>query len=101
MRLNVDQLPPSDRSDFMAAIRRVLLDIMQQVNLTTEGRKAAYHSAMTAAPTTGAYAVGDFVPNVNRGLEYGNPNGKYTVSGWVCSSDAPLTFLEVRCLSGN
>lgn len=101
MKLNIEQVPPVDRADFQAFLRDILRQIVQQVNLTTEGRIFAMHSATDAAPTAGSYTVGDFVPNSERGVELGSVSSKYTLQGWVCSNESPLTFLEVRCPTGN
>lgn len=35
----------------------------RQINLLTEGNGAAYHGALSAAPTTGTWARGDWVKN--------------------------------------
>lgn len=101
MRLHFEQLPPVDRGDFNATLRTLLQRVMQQLNQLSEGRLYACHTAASSAPTGGEYTVGDFVPNSGRGVELGSPGSKYTLQGWVCSSESPLTFLEVRCPTGN
>lgn len=34
-----------------------------QLNTLTEGRASAYHGSATAAPTTGAWVIGDWIKN--------------------------------------
>lgn len=101
MKLSIEQIPPVDRADFQAFLVSMLRQIIQQVNLVTEGRVFALHTAVSAAPTAGNFTVGDFVPNTGRGVELGAIGSKYTLQGWVCSAESPLTFLEVRCPTGN
>lgn len=74
--------------------------VEQQVNGLSEGRLSAKYNAMSSAPTTGNYAVGDFVPN-SAPSELGTAGNKYVIEGWVCSSAAPLTFWQKRFLTGN
>lgn len=79
---------------------RELREHAQQVNLLTEGRIAAVHSAQPAAPTTGEYTAGDFVRN-SAPAELGSPGSKYVVFGWMCTDDSPLTFVQCRFLTGS
>ena len=63
MRLNVSQRIPSqwDRDVMVDIIRK----LEQQLNGLSEGNAATYHGALTAAPTTGTWAKGDWVKNSN------------------------------------
>lgn len=70
-----------------------------QVNALSEGRLVANHNAATAAPTTGVYAVGDIVRN-SAPTELGAVSSKYVIYGWMCTV-APLTFVQMRFLTGN
>ena len=54
---------------------RLLRNICQQVNGLSEGQAYAHHNAATAAPTTGTWALGDFILNSAPAL------GEY--QGWV------------------
>lgn len=74
--------------------------VEQQVNALSEGRLSAKYNAMSSAPTTGDYAVGDFVPN-SAPSELGIIGSKYVIEGWVCSSVSPLAFWQKRFLTGN
>lgn len=74
--------------------------VENQVNALTEGRLSAIHNAMTSAPVSGDYAVGDFVKN-SAPSEIGLIGSKYVIDGWVCTSISPLTFVEKRFLTGN
>ena len=46
-----------------AIITELFRMIEAQVNQLTEGRASAYHGAMSAAPATGTWVVGDWVKN--------------------------------------
>lgn len=81
-------------------LQRELAEHAVLVNLLSNGRLAGTNNAMTAAPTAGGYAVGDFVRN-SAPAEAGSSGSKYVVLGWVCTADNPLTFLPCRVLTGN
>lgn len=76
------------------------LQVQNQINALTEGKLSAIHNGMTSAPTTGDYAVGDFVKN-SAPSELGSAGSKYVIDGWVCVSISPLTFVQKRFLTGN
>ena len=101
MRINTDpRLPQSD--DGRALKQRLFevhRDLAAQLNGISEGSLAANHGAQPAAPTTGIYAVGDVVLN-SAPAELGTDGSKYVVRGWMCST-APLTFVQMRFLTGN
>jgi hypothetical protein len=82
------------------AFKDILSDIQTQVNNLSEGHITATYNAQLVVPTTGQYAVGDFVPNKDI-VELGVPGVRYVLRGWVCSVSDPLTFLECRFLTGN
>lgn len=86
-------------------MERKLTDLFRatnvQVNQLTEGAVAAVHSAATAAPTAGSYAVGDFVRN-SAPSELGTVGSKYVVTGFLCTvGGTPGTFVQCRALTGN
>lgn len=82
-------------------LTRLLRDITKQVNAITEGNAYAHHGAMTAAPTTGTWAIGDVVKN-SAPAEAGAASSKYVITGWICTvSGTPGTWLEMRVLTGN
>jgi hypothetical protein len=84
--------------------RQVLNTILQAfallINGVAEGRIGANYNATTSAPTTGDYQVGDIVRNSNPS-ELGSASSKYVLFGWICTASSPLTFKELRCLTGN
>jgi hypothetical protein len=84
--------------------RQVISGLMQQVeqltNALAEMRIGANYNATTSAPTTGDYQVGDIVRNSNPS-ELGSASSKYVLFGWICTASSPLTFKELRCLTGN
>lgn len=80
---------------------RELREHAVQVNALAEGRMEAHYNALTAAPTSGTYGVGDFVKN-SAPSELGAGGNKYVILGWVCTvSGTPGTFLQCRALTGN
>ena len=64
---------------------------------------SALYQAQTAVPTTGTYAVGDFVAN-SAPAELGAAASKYIIDGWVCTTAGPagtFVFKQRRSLTGN
>lgn len=101
MKLEVFPRFPADK----AQMERKLTDLFRatnvQVNQLTEGTVSAVHSASTAAPTAGSYAVGDFVRN-SAPAEAGTAGSKFVVMGWLCTvGGTPGTFVACRALTGN
>ena len=90
-------LPPAELSRVLQYLWRQLAI---QVNGLSTGRVQAITNAYTSAPTTGQYTVGDIVRNAAP-VELGVVTAKYVVTGWICTDDSPLTFLECRSLTGN
>lgn len=85
---------------FVLAVTTILRDIAQQLNNTAEGYMTAATNAYTAAPTTGSYAVGDFIRN-STPAETGTAGSKYVIMGWVCTTaGSPGTWKECRVLTG-
>lgn len=101
MKLNTDaRLPQTDSlPDLKRRLFELHRDTATQVNAVAEGRMASATNAATAAPTSGVYAVGDFVRNAAP-IELGTAGAKYVVDGFVCVA-APLTFVQKRFLTGN
>lgn len=80
---------------------RVLREHALQINQLAEGRISAVYNALTAPPTGGMWAQGDFVRN-KAPAELGSPGSKYVVHGWQCVSDGtPGTWVQCRFLTGN
>lgn len=61
----------------------------------------ATYNATTAAPATGSWARGDFIPN-SAPAELGAALSKYVIRGWICTaSGTPGTWVQCRYLTGN
>ena len=101
MRLNTDpRLPQGDDvRQLKTRLYEIFRDVATQVNATSEGSMQGASNAATAAPTSGKYAVGDFVRN-SAPAELGTAGSKYIVFGYICTV-APLTFVPMRFLTGN
>lgn len=81
--------------------KMIVRELERQVNGVTEGYISSFHNAYTAAPTTGTWAVGDFIKN-SAPAEAGSAGSKYVIIGWICAvSGTPGTWLQCRCLTGN
>lgn len=103
-----DFLPlPKGASDWEVRTARVLQDyfrnLSQQVNDLATGRRAAMFNEDSVAPTSGLFAVGDFVPRKDA-VEEGTTGTKYIHVGWRCVSEgsaSAASFVTVRELTGN
>ena len=96
MKINV-----TPRASLDAETTRFYRDVAQQVNALSEGRLVASYTALTAAPTTGTWAKGDYVRNSNPS-ELGTALSKYVIHGFICTvAGTPGTWLQDRRLTGN
>lgn len=102
MRINTDaRLPQNDDPKALKQrLYEIHRDVATQLNATSEGALTGATNAATAAPTTGVYAVGDIVRN-SAPSELGAVASKYVVYGFLCVNTAPLTFVQLRFLTGN
>jgi hypothetical protein len=101
MRLADEPYLPDDAGQLRWQLTQTLREITAQVNLLSEGYVQAATNAAPAAPTGGAFAVGDFVRN-SAPAELGAALSKYVITGWVCTvAGSPGTFLQCRVLTGN
>lgn len=106
MRLQPNPKLPSNPADgyardLQSKLYRIVDDFATQINKVSEGQIDGNHNALTAAPTTGTYAQGDFVRN-KAPTELGAAASKYVIFGWICvASGTPGTFLPMRMLTGN
>ena len=82
------------------ALKTFFRSLSQKINALADGKVGAIDNAVSAAPTTGAYAVGDFVRNKTP-AELGSAASKYIITGWVCVTASPLAFVQCRVLTGN
>ncbi len=69
---------------------------IRQVN---EGRLTST-LALTAAPTSGSWAVGDVVRNSAPVEVTSNEGPSYVLFGWICTASDPLAFKEMRVGTG-
>ena len=75
--------------------------IANQIDGISEGSQAAFYTALLVAPTTGKWALGDFVLNKSP-AETGTVGSKYIIHGWRCvSGGSPGTWVQCRYLTGN
>lgn len=101
MRISTDPRFPVDPASLVRNLTLEWRALAQQVNGLSEGAATAAHNALTAAPTTGSYAVGDFIRN-SAPAELGTAGSKYVIAGWMClASGTPGTLVECRYLTGN
>lgn len=101
MKLDPHPKFPADKAQLERKLTDLFRDVATQVNGLTEGRIAAASGALTAAPTTGTWAQGDFVRN-SAPAEAGTAGSKYVVTGWICTAGGtPGTWLDARVLTGN
>jgi hypothetical protein len=71
----------------------ILNTLVQQVDSLSEGKRSAYHGAMSAPPTTGAHVRGDWVKN-----SLPSPSGFF---GWICTdSGEPGTWKGFGLIQG-
>jgi hypothetical protein len=97
MKLIEEPRLPAEPARLLQQLTDRMRDIVRQVNALTEGRQSAVHSALPSAPTTGEWAVGDFVLN-SAPTELGLIGSKYIVHGWRYLDSG---FVECRYLTGN
>lgn len=91
--LTKNQLPYEyNRNNLVQLFQR----IDDQVNGITEGKLTAVTNARAAAPTTGTFAVGDFVRNTTP-----TNSGGSIIFGWECvTAGTPGTWVECRFATG-
>jgi hypothetical protein len=106
-KLPDDPRLPEGRNDWERRLVRNLTEYLrtnsQQVNDIAIGRLEANFNADSAAPTSGLFAVGDFVKKKPI-VEEGSAGSKYIVYGWLCTQEGSATassFTTVRFLTGN
>lgn len=106
MRTNTDpRLPQSDDvRTLKQRLYEVFRDMATQINAMSEGMTQGASNAATEAPSSGKYAIGDFVRNKTPS-ELGTAGSRYVIFGWqamVATTDTtPAVFVEQRYLTGN
>ena len=100
MRLQDNPYFPQDFGQFVRQMTALWRQAAQQVNQLSEGQAVAHYNAATAAPTTGQWAMGDFIRNAEP-AELGTAGSKYVIHGWQCvTAGEPGTWIECRYLTG-
>ena len=105
MKLGNPILPVGPESAYDKALSARLYDLLRplvtKVNGMASGSFAhSADNAGTAAPTTGTWAVGDFVRN-SAPAEAGSASSMYVVVGWLCvTAGTPGTWVPCRFLTG-
>jgi hypothetical protein len=101
MKSFTPNIPSPQNPDFGFAINRLFREVMRRIDLHSYGYLAGREGQGTAAPTTGTWAVGDYIWN-SAPAESGSAGSKYWVRGWWCSvGGTPGTWLADRGLTGN
>jgi len=106
MRLEENpQFPQSPDSAYaqnlIFTLTRLHRVIAAKVNGLSDGRLGVIDNALTAAPTTGTWAQGDFVRN-SAPAEAGTAGSKYVTFGFLCTvGGTPGTWVPARFLTGN
>ena len=101
MRAYQPNLPPVTDKNFHSGLIRLFRELARKIDLNSYGYMAGREGRGTAAPTTGTWALGDYVWNSNPS-ELGSVGSKYWIRGWVCLvAGEPGTWEEDRGLTGN
>lgn len=101
MRLNEEPRLPIEPARLVQKLTDVLREMARQLNGISEDRQAFRHASLSSAPSTGTWALGDFVLNSSPS-EAGSAGSKYIVHGWRCvASGTPGTWVDCRFLTGN
>jgi hypothetical protein len=100
-RLNEQIQLGADANRMRVAITEHLRNHAREINRVKAGYFAPRLNTATAAPTTGTWAVGDFIANETPS-ELGTASSKYVVEGWLCVvGGTPGTWVDKRFLTGN
>lgn len=95
------QVPIGTETQLAKFLYANLQKFARKINGLAAGSFASVDGVGTAAPTTGTWAVGDFVRN-SAPSEAGTTPNKYVVFGWVCvTAGTPGTWVQCRFLTGN
>jgi hypothetical protein len=89
---------PKGRNEWEERLLRVLGDhlrkVSEQVNSLAVGRIGANYNALSAAPTSGLFAIGDFVKRVDPEV-----SGSALQVGWVCVQEGSASASSFRAVS--
>ncbi len=67
MKITAPNIDPQ-ATTFKRVLNDLFTKLSNQINGLTEGRIGVYHTAASAAPTSGTYITGDVVPNSARAI---------------------------------
>jgi len=81
MKLDPQPSIPADADGMRRRLSDLIKRTNEKVNALIEGRASALYAAQTSYPTTGTWAVGDYVHN-SAPAEVGTTPNKYVVYGW-------------------
>lgn len=81
--MKLDQNPniPADADGMRKRVTDLFKRTNEKVNALIEGRASALYAARSSVPTTGTWAIGDYVHN-SAPAELGTTPNKYIVYGW-------------------
>ncbi len=94
--------PPDDYQQRLnLSLTNTLRDLQNRLDLVAGGFLSGARNTATSVPTTGTYAVGDFVRKSDP-VEAGSASSKYVIYGYLCTvAGTPGTWVECRFLTGN
>lgn len=82
MRLEPQPIIPRDPEGMHRRLSELLRKMTDQLNGISEHKASAMHTAQSAPPTRGVYAVGDYVPN-SAPSKLGVIGMHYVIRGWT------------------
>lgn len=93
-------LSTSEVRELARDVQGYLRAAFRKVNAMASGRAMGTDGAATAPPTTGDWALGDYVTN-SAPAELGVATQKYVIRGWICTAaGSPGTWVQCRTLTG-
>ena len=105
--MKLDQQPniPADPDGMRRRLTDLIKRTNEKVNALIEGRASALYAAQSSVPTTGTWAIGDYVHN-SAPAELGTTPNKYVVYGWKRLTSGSANVLNTdwvadRRLTGN
>jgi len=81
MKLEQNPNIPGDADGMRRRVSDLLKRTNEKVNALVEGRASALYAAQSSVPTTGTWAVGDYVHN-SAPVQAGATPNKYIIHGW-------------------
>lgn len=105
MKLDPQPNIPADAEGMRRRLSDLIKRTNEKVNALIEGRASALYAAQSSYPTTGTWAVGDYIHN-SAPTEAGSASSKYIVYGWKRLTNGSSNVLNTdwfqdRRLTGN